>query len=193
MTAKLSSRSSLFFLAALVIAALALSACGGAATPAVTSAPPATDVPVVTEAPTTAPAATAAPAVTAAPTDVPPTAAPAATVEPTAPSPTTSVGCTVAGFDPAAMIMAGEAVFANTCADCHGPQGQGQGEYPSLIGDDLTKPPAEVAREFLNPKYHPFLANLTPDQIASVLTYARQAFGNNASVICPEDLSGLLP
>jgi D-xylose transport system substrate-binding protein len=79
----------------LLITAVVLSACGGAATPAPAAAPP-TAAPAATAAPTEVPP-TMAPEATTAPTEVPPTTAPEATIAPTEVQPTTAPAAAAAG------------------------------------------------------------------------------------------------
>ena len=91
----------------------------------------------------------------------------------------------------------GEALYAKKCAACHGLAGQGQPAarptaqqpIPPLAGSGyLQDDPDRTAALILHgkagmPAFHLFLSD---DQIAKILTYARGAWGNQASPISPE-------
>lgn len=83
----------------------------------------------------------------------------------------------------------GATLFAQNCAACHQPMGQGvPGAFPALAGDKFVQGPAEpVAHTILNgrggmPK---FGGDLTDEQIAAVASYVRSAWGNKAPPITP--------
>lgn len=93
----------------------------------------------------------------------------------------------------------GRKLYGRHCADCHGESGEGvAGAYPALAGNQtLTLPSpdnairAVLAGGFLpstseNPRPHgmpPFSPFLSDEEIADVLTYARTAWGNDASPV----------
>lgn len=87
-----------------------------------------------------------------------------------------------------ALMSAGGTVYTDMCAGCHGQQGEGQGSFPALTANANVTADDAVAlvQGFLNPEYHPFLTDMTTDEIASVLTYIRGSFGNSAAAVCPE-------
>ena len=88
----------------------------------------------------------------------------------------------------------GEALYAKKCAACHGLAGQGQPAprpevqlpIPPLVGSGyLQDDPDRTAALILHgkagmPAFHLFLSD---DQISKILTYARGAWGNQASPI----------
>lgn len=93
----------------------------------------------------------------------------------------------------------GRKLYRQHCADCHGESGEGvPGAYPALSGNQtLTLPsPDNAIRAVLgggflpstavNPRPHgmqPFSPFLSDDEIASILTYARTEWGNDASPV----------
>lgn len=91
----------------------------------------------------------------------------------------------------------GEVLYAKKCAACHGLTGQGQPAarptaqqpIPPLAGSGyLQDDPDRTAALILHgkagmPAFHMFLSD---DQISKILTYARGAWGNQASPISPE-------
>ena len=109
-------------------------------------------------------------------------------------------------MEPAASTQAvhlnqGEKIYADHCAQCHGEQGQGvRGMYVAMAGNravTMAKPvnlirvvveggfaPATAAnpRPFGMP---PFRQTLDDAQIAAVLSYIRQAWGNHAPAVSP--------
>ncbi len=88
---------------------------------------------------------------------------------------------------------AGKEVYETICAACHQPDGRGREKIaPSLVGSTLALAPAAVtARILLNGKegaiglMPPLGASLTDDQVASVLTYVRRAWGQTGTPVDP--------
>lgn len=100
-----------------------------------------------------------------------------------------------APFDP---IKAGKRTYSNVCATCHQPEGQGQpGVYPPLAGSEwvLGNPETSVAILLYGMngpvtvkgnEYNgqmPTHGHFKDRDIAAVLTYVRQAWGNDAPPI----------
>lgn len=99
-----------------------------------------------------------------------------------------------------ASIKRGQKVFETTCIVCHQKNGGGVPRLnPPLIktkyvlGDKSQlvqivlkglNQPIEVERETYN-NVMPSFAQLTDEQIADVLTYVRNSFGNKASAVTP--------
>ncbi|ASK33158.1 cytochrome c oxidase subunit II (plasmid) [Alcanivorax sp. N3-2A] len=90
-------------------------------------------------------------------------------------------------------LSAGEKVYQANCALCHGAEGQG-GIGPSFVGDDYVTNP-----EHLEDHIHTvvngrnampsFKAQLTPKEIAAVITFERNAWGNDTGdLIQPADV-----
>jgi mono/diheme cytochrome c family protein len=106
--------------------------------------------------------------------------------------------------DAAQVAQAGQKVYAQHCADCHGADGRGKGDaYPPLDGNvSVTEPtginairvvlsggfaPATAShpRPYSMP---PFAQVLTDDDAAAVVTYIRHAWSNRASSVSPNDV-----
>jgi len=93
------------------------------------------------------------------------------------------------------------------CAACHGQQGEGTAAAPPLAGSEWVMGPAEnLIRIQLRGLRGPItvkgrdydiaggmapMAYQNDDQIAAVLTYLRQSFGNNASAVEPSQVAAL--
>jgi mono/diheme cytochrome c family protein len=94
----------------------------------------------------------------------------------------------------------GAKVYRNQCAQCHQADGNGlAGVYPPLVGSEwVTGHPEVIARILINglngpievkgntyngnmPAFGPGGLNLKPKEIAGVITYVRQEWGNAAS------------
>jgi mono/diheme cytochrome c family protein len=105
-----------------------------------------------------------------------------------------------AGRPPSAAQRAqGETLYETHCADCHGAQGQGvPGAYVPLAGNPglLQDPPANPVQVVLggafaastagNPRpfgMPPFATELSDEEVAAVLSYARTAWGNQAGAV----------
>ncbi len=102
------------------------------------------------------------------------------------------------------MVAMGQGVY-RTCAACHGPEGQGTpGVFPPLVDTDwvlgskdrlirivlngLTGP-IEVRGETYNMPMGGLGGALNDREVAAVLTYIRQAWGNEASEVTLEEVS----
>lgn len=81
----------------------------------------------------------------------------------------------------------GAQLFAQNCAACHQSNGKGiPGAFPALAGDMFVKgPAAPIASVVLKGRagMPSFSADLTDEQIAAILTYARASWGNKAPPI----------
>ncbi len=100
----------------------------------------------------------------------------------------------------AASIKRGQQVFSTTCIVCHQKNGGGvPGLNPPLIKTSYVlgeksqliqivlkglNQPIEVQGQTYN-NVMPSFAQLTDEQIADVLTYVRNSFGNKASAVSP--------
>lgn len=118
------------------------------------------------------------------------TAAPTTTEKPAKPA---------APLSPADAMKAamerGEKVYLSTCAVCHQPNGQGMPPtFPSMKGGKIaTGPVADHIHQVLNGKpgtaMQAFRDQLSEQEIADVVTYERNAWGNNTgTLVTPEDI-----
>jgi mono/diheme cytochrome c family protein len=101
----------------------------------------------------------------------------------------------------------GRRLYETHCADCHGLQGQGHADaYPALAGNRaVTQTPANnlihtvlgggfAPATASNPQPYgmpPFLLQLGDAEIASVLSYIRNAWGNRAPAVSEFDINKL--
>jgi mono/diheme cytochrome c family protein len=108
-------------------------------------------------------------------------------------------------IDPAVMEI-GKVQFM-VCAACHGQNGEGGPIAPPLAGSDWVKGPVEnliriqlrglqgsitvSGKEYNFPTGMAALAYQTDEQIAAVLTYVRNSFGNKAPAVKPEQVAAL--
>ena len=90
----------------------------------------------------------------------------------------------------------GKAVYDSACLACHGAQGQG-GIGNAIAGSavvmgDLSNHMAVVAKGVSGTAMQAFGGQLNDVEMAAVLTYQRNAFGNNTGdVVQPGDVSGM--
>jgi mono/diheme cytochrome c family protein len=86
----------------------------------------------------------------------------------------------------------GETLFNSNCAPCHGTGGQGGSGVPALDGSPIVTQddPAAAIRKVLNGGggMPAFRASLSNEQIAAILSYARNAWTNDASIVEPEQV-----
>lgn len=83
----------------------------------------------------------------------------------------------------------GVALYAENCAACHQPMGQGiPGAFPALAKNAFIKgDPKVVAAAILNGRggMPSFKTDLSDGEIATVLTFVRTSWGNRAAPITP--------
>ena len=107
--------------------------------------------------------------------------------------------------DPAVMAL-GKQQFA-TCMACHGPNAEGTAIAPPLAKSDWVNGPVEnliriqlrgltgplkvSGKDYVLPVPMPPQAHQTDEQIAAVLTYVRNSFGNSAPAVKPEQVKAL--
>ncbi len=101
-----------------------------------------------------------------------------------------------------ALLSTGARLYADRCADCHGSDGTGVPDvYPPLAGNpSITQPSARNLVQLLRhggfapttaAQPRPFgmpPSELSPDQMAAVLTYLRQAWGHRAAAVSALDV-----
>lgn len=108
-------------------------------------------------------------------------------------------------------LSRGQTVYMQVCFACHQPTGLGlPGMFPPLAGSDwvAAKKPHRMIRMVLHgltgpvtingkpfatpaPLMPPQGAALSDTQIADVLTYVRDAYGNKASAVTPEQVAAI--
>ncbi|HWQ93696.1 MAG TPA: copper-containing nitrite reductase [Clostridia bacterium] len=111
----------------------------------------------------------------------------------------------IAGLTKEIQIQKGKAVYMQTCFVCHQPEGQGvTGQIPPLAKSDflstLTKD--DYIRGVLNGRTGPIVVNgqtyngtmvpmnyLSDDQIADVLTYVRNSWGNSGDAVSSQEVA----
>lgn len=108
-------------------------------------------------------------------------------------------------FNVKRITAAGEKVYRQHCADCHGDDGRGvAGIYPPLDGNSAVTEPTGInaVRTVLlggfppvtagNPRPYsmpPYAQQLDDSDVALVVSYIRQAWGNQGSIVRPEQVS----
>ena len=110
-----------------------------------------------------------------------------------------------AAADKAALMKRGQVIFNEYCKTCHQANGQGLGTVsPPLAKSDYLKntPMPQIIKEVVNGKsgklkvngkeYNGVMAPLpkkyTDDDIASVITYVYNSFGNSGPVVSAADV-----
>lgn len=107
-------------------------------------------------------------------------------------------------------LAEGKKVFQGTCAACHQPDGKGSAALnaPPLAGSDWVQAegPNRIVRIVMNGLAGPITVSggqygagamptfkdaFTDEQIAAVLTYVRQEWGNKASPVKPEQVKAI--
>lgn len=89
------------------------------------------------------------------------------------------------------LMAAGQKIFAQNCAACHQANGAGlPPTFPSLIGSPKIKgPPVEQIKQVINgkPPMPPF-GHLSDADIAAVVTYTRNSWGNSTGVVQADEV-----
>lgn len=107
-------------------------------------------------------------------------------------------------LDTTSMVNQGAKTYADRCAGCHGKDGNGvAGVYPPLNGNSSVNEPTGInavrvvllggfppatkgnARPYSMP---PFAQQLSDSDVAAVVTYIRQAWGNKAALVQERDV-----
>ena len=84
------------------------------------------------------------------------------------------------------LMAEGEQVYATTCAACHQATGAGlPGAFPSLIGSPVVTGPVSGHIDIVmhgkpGTAMQAFSSQLSPQKMAAVITYERNAWGNNS-------------
>ncbi len=94
------------------------------------------------------------------------------------------------------LLAKGEAIYNTSCAACHQPTGAGlPPAFPSLIGSPITTGDVNAHIDIVlngskkNPAMVAFGSQLSKTDIAAVITYERNAWGNNTGdVVQPADV-----
>ncbi len=92
------------------------------------------------------------------------------------------------------LMARGDKIFHGTCAACHGANGQGGGPFPALAGSKIaTGPVAGHLDIVIHGKQGTAMAAFGTQfndlELASVITYERNAFGNNTGdLVQPADV-----
>jgi cytochrome c oxidase subunit 2 len=93
------------------------------------------------------------------------------------------------------LVARGEKVYASNCVACHQPSGEGspQMKAPALAGSKLVTGPEEgpidtVLNGRPNTAMQSFAKQLSDSEIAAVITYARNSWGNKASEVQPAEV-----
>jgi mono/diheme cytochrome c family protein len=105
-----------------------------------------------------------------------------------------------------AMLALGQKLYKDQCASCHRMSGQGAAPaYPALAGNDaitMAATPTNAIRMVLNGGYPPstggnprpygmppFGPSMNDEEVAAVLSYIRNAWGNQGSVVSPNEVN----
>ncbi|WP_237059879.1 cytochrome c oxidase subunit II [Microbulbifer sediminum] len=99
-------------------------------------------------------------------------------------------------FDFDELFAMGEKVYNRNCAACHQPNGQGvPGTFPAIAGSQVATGPLEKHMSMVvngsprNPAMQAFGPQLSEVDIAAVITYQRNAFGNDmGDTVQPVDI-----
>ena len=94
----------------------------------------------------------------------------------------------------AELTAAGESVFADNCAVCHGEKGEGN-VGPKLDGNDWIAERSNIINQVLfgatDHGMPPFKDVLTDDQIAAVATYVRNSWSNSYGPVLPQSVASI--
>ncbi len=106
-----------------------------------------------------------------------------------------------------ATLERGRTVYRERCEGCHGPQGEGaRGAYPALAGNRsvVMDPPVNVVRAVLSGGFQPATAGnprpwgmppfghvLDDADVAAVVTFIRNQWGNSAAAVSGNDVQRL--
>ncbi len=103
------------------------------------------------------------------------------------------IGADGVEVDAADLLIAGQALYRVNCAPCHRLNGEGNlNRFPALNGSGLVTAPSPqpliqtvLYGRGVMPAFH---VTLTDFEVAAVLSYIRNAWGNDASIVRPGDI-----
>ncbi len=91
----------------------------------------------------------------------------------------------------AELMAKGAKVYATNCAACHQANGEGLGPFPALKGGAIVNGPASghvgIVLKGKN-AMPPFAAQMNDLDLAAVITYERNSWGNDAGIVQPKDV-----
>ena len=89
----------------------------------------------------------------------------------------------------------GEQLFLENCAECHQADGKGLASiYPALAGSELVKGSGvDVALVLIigRGEMPSFSGSISDDEIATIINYVRNAWGNSGAFISAETINSL--
>lgn len=94
----------------------------------------------------------------------------------------------------AELMAKGAAVYGSSCAACHQANGEGTGPFPPLKGSAIATGPAAAHIDIVvngsktSPLMAAYGAQLNDLDLAAVITYERNSWGNEASIVQPKDV-----
>lgn len=109
-------------------------------------------------------------------------------------TPTTPMPMTTPELGDDELIALGQSLYTVNCAPCHRPNGEGNLPYfPALNGNALVtaNPPTALIRTVLHGRREmpAFATALSDLELAAILSYVRDAWSNNASVVRPDQIN----
>jgi mono/diheme cytochrome c family protein len=94
-----------------------------------------------------------------------------------------------------AMLMQGEEVYADTCSACHGENGEGTGDFPALAANPNATDADSLSIINLvvhgQNGQHDFGSELSDMEIAAVLSFIRNSWGNEAEPVTAEEVESV--
>jgi mono/diheme cytochrome c family protein len=91
------------------------------------------------------------------------------------------------------LISMGEPIYSSNCASCHQPNGEGTSSYPPLAGSEaLTgEDPSSAIQTVVNGRGQmpAFGDSLSAEDIAAVISYERNSWGNSAGTVSADQVS----
>jgi len=89
------------------------------------------------------------------------------------------------------LMAKGEKVYNTNCAACHQANGKGLGPFPALAGSPIAVGPAQAHIDIVlkgKAAMPGFAGQMNDLDLAAVITYERNAWGNAASIVQPKDV-----
>jgi mono/diheme cytochrome c family protein len=95
--------------------------------------------------------------------------------------------------DPQRLVAGGQTLYWENCSECHQSDGQGWSHlYPRLAGNPIVilHDPSPLISTVLygQGSMPPFHDTLTANEIAAILSYIRNAWGNHADAVSPRQI-----
>jgi mono/diheme cytochrome c family protein len=105
--------------------------------------------------------------------------------------------CEVSGISASNLMERGARLYASDCAGCHGRDGKGYmgGGWLIFFSENdqvLSLDSQYLVDRMMNTDLHPMATRYFNNDAAAAISYIRNTFGDQALLVCPEDIQAVV-